>query len=225
MSRATSFLLAICAVAVCRSLFAEADVPEKEIGVAVSGTVYTSSKAEDVRTVAGASVHLRDLPTEWDVKPPDEPLILAFSKGEITPKFACLQVDQKVVIKAPEGEMFALRAYSRARGEFGVVVPPDRTLFTDSFPKPDNAVLISCAIHPMAKAQLHVVPTPGHALCDSEGRFILPRRLPKGEHVLIAFYPGVGWAEKPITLRGDEESITVEMYLAPKSSLKKSNSQ
>ena len=217
--------LVAVAVGVC-STATEADTPKAEAGVKVSGIVYAAApegeKPTGKKTVAGAAVHVRDLPAGWDPKPFDEPLRLSFSKGRISPEFACLQVGQKVVIKALEGETFSLRAYSPARGDFGELVPRNPTLFTDTFPKPDNVVTINCAIHPTARAQLQVVPTPGFALCDAGGRFTLPRRLPKGEHVLKGFYPGVGFAEKAVALRGDEGEVAVELYLAPRSKPKES---
>jgi internalin A len=193
-----------------------------EEGVKVRGTVSvtiaTNRPGEKVKkAVAGAAVHLRDLPKGWNPKPPVEPVVLHFRKGRIYPEFACLAVGQRLIVRAEEGERFALRAISRARGEFGTLIPPNDRAFTDSFPKPDDFVSLTCALHPTAKAQLQVVPTSVFALCDAEGRFALPERLPKGEHVLRAFFPGAGWGEKAISLRGDEREVVMELELAPRS--------
>jgi Leucine-rich repeat (LRR) protein len=193
-----------------------------EDGVKVRGTVSVLISAnrpgEKVKkAVAGAAVHLRDLPKSWKPKPPAESVVLHFRKGRIYPEFACLAVGQRVIVRAEDGERFALRAPSRARGEFGALVSPNDREFTDSFPKPDDFVSLTCALHPNAKAHLQVVPTPVFALCDAAGKFTLLERLPKGEHVLRAFLPGVGWGEKAIALRGDEGEVVVEVELAPRS--------
>jgi hypothetical protein len=202
-----------------------AEGQKPEAGVKVSGLVYFMAAGEVSservkRRAAGAAVHLRDLPAGWDATPPADPVRLQFREGRLRPEFACLQVGQELVVKAPEGETFALRAVSRERGRFGAVVPPDPKVFTARFPRPDDFVLVTCALHPTAKAHLQVVPTPGFALCDGEGRFRLPRRLPKGRHVLKGFLPGRGWGEKAITLRGDEGAVAVELELTPRSKAK-----
>lgn len=186
--------------------------------VKVSGTVFTTVKgsSRDKKPVPGAAVHLAKIPTGWKLTPSDDPVELKFAKGLLVPEFACVQVGQKLVVKCPEGEVFSLHADSPERGDFGRTIPRDPTVFSDSFPKPDDRVLLKCSIHPTAKARIQVVPTPGFAQCDSNGKFTLPRRLPKGEHVLKGYFPGKGWAEKTINLRGDEGEVSVELELTPR---------
>jgi WD40 repeat protein/S1-C subfamily serine protease len=191
-------------------------------GVKVSGRVFGTVAAEGngkpvKKAAGGAAIHLRDLPHGWDAKPSADPVTLKFIKGRLVPAFACLQVGQRLVVKAPEGERLALYAHSRERGEYARVIPAAPNEFIDRFPKPDDFVALACAIHPTAQAHLQVVPTPEFTLCDAEGQFTLPRRLPPGRHVLKAFLPGMGWDEKTVTLRGDEGTVTVEIELAPRS--------
>jgi hypothetical protein len=190
-------------------------------GVKVSGRVFGNVVEEKggkpvKKPAAGAAVHLRDLPRDWDAGPSAEPVTLRLVKGRLVPELACLQVGQKLVVKAAKGEMFDLHAHSREREEYGQIVPSNPRVFTDSFPKPDDYVSLACAINPRARAHLQVVPTPGFTLCDAEGRFTLPRRLPAGRHVLRGFLPGLGWGEKAITLRGDEGEVRVDIELAPR---------
>ena len=191
-------------------------------GVKVSGRVFgiVLGKKEErpvQKAAAGAAVHLRDLPPGWDAKPAADPVTLKFIKGRLVPEFACLQVGQQLVVRASKGEIFDLSAFSQARGNYGRIAPANPMVFTDRFPEPDDFVLLTCAIHPGARAHLQVVPTPGFILCDSEGKFNLPRRLPRGRHVLKAFLPGMGWGEETITLQGDEGRVIVEIALAPQS--------
>jgi hypothetical protein len=220
MRRAT-VSVGIVAVAVwLGSMASGSDAPAKEIGVKISGVVYAAAPADGkagARTpAAGAAVHLRDLPAGWKPEPSVDPVELKFVKKRLVPEFACIQVGQKLVVKCPEGEIFRLSARSRARGEFGQFPPPDPKVFTDSFPNPDDFVSLVCAIHPTAMAHIQVVPTPGFVLCDAEGKFTLPKRLPKGEHVLRGFLPGKGWGEKAIRLQGYEGDISVELQVAPR---------
>jgi hypothetical protein len=185
-----------------------------EAGVKVTGTVFVQGKAK--QPVGGAAVHLRDLPKGWDGRPSKEPIVLVFRKGRLTPEFACIQTGQQLLVRAVKGERFLLRAQSRARGYFGTLLPPASGDFKDYFPKPDDFVSVTCAWNAAAKAHLQVVATPIFVLCDGQGRFVLPKRLPKGRHVLKAFFPGAGWAEKAITLRGDEGSVAVDLELKPR---------
>lgn len=89
--------------------------------------------------------------------------------------------------------------------------PDDR-----DFAEPDDFVILRCNIHPTAKAHLQVVPTPVFTLCDGEGKFVLPGCFPKGKHVLRAFFPGAGWAEKASAIRGDEGEVAVDLELVPR---------
>jgi hypothetical protein len=203
---------------VIAAVFLAGAAPGPDTGVKVSGTVCAlapgpTPQKKVKKPVPGAAVHLRDLPAGWDRGPSRAPLVLHFRKGRIVPEFACLQVGQPLVVRAAKGEAFALRAHSPARGEIGATAPPDDREFRDAFPRPDDRVSITCALHPTARARLQVVPTPVFTLCDERGKFVLPRRLPKGTHVLKAFLPGAGWGEKVITLRGDEGSLRVELEL------------
>jgi hypothetical protein len=217
MSRASvsAVVVAVMAGLVLKS--AGTEPPANDIGVKVSGLVYAASpqdeKGSNHTPAAGAAVHLRDVPLGWKPEPSADPVELKFVQGKLVPDFACIQVGQQLLVKCPEGEVFNLVAYSRARGNFGRILPSDPKIFTDSFPKPDDYVSLVCMVHPTVKAQIQVVPTPGFVLCDTEGKFTLPRRLPKGEHVLRGFLPGIGWGEKTIRLLGDEGEVSLELEL------------
>jgi len=199
---------------------AGSDTPQKDAGVKVSGVVYTAppegGEGWQAHRCSGAAVHIRDVPAGWNPGPSANPVELKFIKGRLVPEFACIQVGQMLLVKCPEGEVFNLIAHSRARGDFGRFPRRDPKVFTDNFPKSDDFVSLVCNIHATAKAQIQVVPTPGFVLCDTDGKFTLPRQLPKGEHVLRGFFPSMGWGEKTIRLQGDEGEISVELALAPR---------
>lgn len=188
-------------------------LPEDEASEAavLTGTVWVEGKPED-RT--GTTVYVLDVPRELDSKP-DRLASLKIQDGKFTPDYLAVQCGQKVEVSWPENEQHNIGVSARANWQPGRAIAPDPRRLVHTFRRPEDRVGLGCNIHYFEQCYLTVVPNAYFVQTAHDGRFQMPRALPRGEYVVRAVHPRIGSSQVKVTVSGRFKTETVEIGLVP----------
>ena len=155
---------------------------------------------------------------------PETPVILVLQRGKFTPQYACVQVDQPLIIQVRGKEAHRVAVSSRYYRRPGQARIPDKKL-TIKFTKPEEAVALDCVLHADESAWISVVPNPWHDISQPTGKFLIDASLPPGQYVVRAYFHEFGRVEKRIVVRKDTIMLKVDLTFRSTSKKESPSSQ
>ena len=136
--------------------------------------------------------------------------------GRFEPPHVCVRVGQSLLIEQEDDDPHMIDVVSRFRAGGGRALPPDKSRRqTEVFSKPENGVILRCAVHFQERACVTVVPNAFHTMTGADGTFQLPGALPPGKYTLCAFHAELGRWLGEIEVPGDGSPVNVEIWYDP----------